>query len=395
MVIATNVLYNRFKWESIDMKPDDDNNKTNTDNSVSNQQAAAGIIRNQIDNIYVKENNSEQIDDNPYDWTHTEHVDPQVEQWKKYHSAWQNYYQKYYEGYYAQHYANLKTKNSPYFANDQAFKEEKRKIEAKEIVTEEEAIQDLRHNLLNQVTESAKKVRKSRHFIPIASGLLVALIFLFLQYNSFLIANVIAYVSPGSIDVQNIIINPNADITVGPEPRIIIPKINVDAPVTYDIGNDYNSLMDAMSKGLAHFAIPGANSHPGEIGNTVISGHSSNDLFDTGDYKFIFVQLDKLEVGDSIYANYQSKRYTYTVTDKQVVAPNDVNSLVYPTTKPILTLITCTPVGTAQSRLLVIAEQISPDPSKASQTPNSTTKEIESMPGKEPTIIEWLFGQRN
>ena len=377
------------------MKPDDDNNKTNTDNSVSNQQAAAGIIRNQIDNIYVKENNSEQIDDNPYDWTHTEHVDPQVEQWKKYHSAWQNYYQKYYEGYYAQHYANLKTKNSPYFANDQAFKEEKRKIEAKEIVTEEEAIQDLRHNLLNQVTESAKKVRKSRHFIPIASGLLVALIFLFLQYNSFLIANVIAYVSPGSIDVQNIIINPNADITVGPEPRIIIPKINVDAPVTYDIGNDYNSLMDAMSKGLAHFAIPGANSHPGEIGNTVISGHSSNDLFDTGDYKFIFVQLDKLEVGDSIYANYQSKRYTYTVTDKQVVAPNDVNSLVYPTTKPILTLITCTPVGTAQSRLLVIAEQISPDPSKASQTPNSTTKEIESMPGKEPTIIEWLFGQRN
>ena len=154
-----------------------------------------------------------------------------------------------------------------------------------------------------------------------------------------------AYVSPGNIDPQNIVIDPNTVIAVGPEPRLIIPKINVDVPVLYDVGSDFDSQMAAMSKGVAHFAIPGASSHPGQIGNTVIAGHSSNDLLDSGDYKFIFAQLDKLVVGDTIYANYGSKRYTYTVTNKEVVKPNQVDKLTYATTKPILTLITCTPVG--------------------------------------------------
>ena len=180
-----------------------------------------------------------------------------------------------------------------------------------------------------------------------------------------IIGNIIAYVSPGSIDIQNVVIDPDAQLVVDPAPRLIIPKINVDVPVVYDIGNDYDSLKVAMRQGVAHFAIPGANSHPGEIGNTVLSGHSSNDLFSTGDYKFIFAQLEKLAIGDSIYANYQSKRYTYTVSDIKIVGPTDVASLLLPDTKPVLTLITCTPVGTATSRLLVFADQISPDPVKS------------------------------
>jgi sortase A len=201
-----------------------------------------------------------------------------------------------------------------------------------------------------------------------------------------------AYISPGYISPQNIIVDPTNTVTVSPEPRIIIPKINVDVPVSYDIGNDYDSQMAAMAKGLAHFAIPGASSHPGEIGNTVIAGHSSNDLFDSGNYKFIFAQLEKLNIGDTIYANYNSVRYTYTVTKKQVVAPDDVNSLVYPTDKPILTLITCVPVGTANSRLLVTAEQISPNPSDVKTNTDSKVENTNSIPGKQPSIIERLFG---
>ena len=359
------------------------------------QQAAVDLVRSQINKLYESNNSTTMASQNleainPYDRTHTNNLQPDLEQWKQYHSAWQTYYQKYYEGYYAHHLKTLsqqqaKDPGSHYFANQPA--------EAPTAtMSNEEALFDLRQQLLRKVQKSAKKVRKSRHFVPLTSAIIVVLIFAFLQYNSIIIGNVMAYVSPGNIDPQNIVIDPTSTVSVGPEPRLIIPKINVDVPVSYDIGNDYASQMTAMQSGLAQFAIPGADSHPGQIGNTVLAGHSSNDLLDKGDYKFIFAQLDKLQVGDSVYANYHSVRYTYTVTGKTVVEPTDVNKLVYPTTKPILTLLTCTPLGTALHRLLVTAEQVSPDPAASAAAPTTTTTKAASIPGNSPTLLDRLFG---
>ena len=369
-------------------------NNTQISENRSQQEAAAKVIRSKIDDLYESQTHTTSIDDriakasklvieNPYERVHAEHTNPQANEWKKYHTAWQTYYQKYYEGYYDQKLA--KSIKEPVGSAS---------AEPAKTFSTDEAVFDLKQQILGKVQESATKIKKSRHFIPIAAGVFVVLIFAFLQYNRYIIANVAAYVSPGSINPQNIVIDPNADLAVPPEPKIIIPKINVDVPVMYDVGNDYSSQMAAMTKGLAQFAIPGASSHPGEVGNTVLAGHSSNDLFDTGDYKFIFAQLDKLEVGDTIYANYNSKRYTYTVTKKEVVKPSDVSKLVYATDKPILTLLTCTPVGTATNRLLVTAEQISPDPSKSNTTPVTNKTKTTSIPGNSPTFFEYLFGSK-
>ncbi|MEI6054222.1 MAG: sortase [Candidatus Saccharibacteria bacterium] len=353
------------------------------------REAATNLIRNSIDNIYnnkadLNETTPDQTTDTGiYNRTQANHLEPQAADWQQYHTAWQTYYQKYYEGFYDQHLKNAKEK----LANGEIDKEEKP-------ISEKEAVSKLHQQLIEKVKESTTKVRKSRHFIPLLSGLIVILIFLFLQYNQILISNVLAYVSPGYIDPQNIVINPNANITVGPEPRLIIPKINIDVPVNYDVGNDYDSQMKAMENGVAHFSIPGASSHPGQIGNTVIAGHSSNGLFQKGDYKFIFVQLEKLAKGDTIYANYNSIRYTYSVTRIEIVGPNDVQKLVYETNKPVMTLITCTPIGTDKQRLLVIAEQISPDPLKSTAAPVNTQENEASIPGNSPTFIEWLLGKR-
>lgn len=381
------------------------------------QDAAAQIIRSQIDNLYDTQTNvaspdaqtanqsATQLEDiNPYQRTHTESSTLQTNDWKHYHTAWQNYYQKYYEGYYQQKASQATnsqndtsnsrqrsiSRNSRSYFNDQNSSQP----EAKKTFSTDEAVFDMRQELIGKVRQSATKVRKSRHFIPIISGVFVVLIFVFLQYNRLIVSNVMAYVSPGNIDPQNIVIDPNTDLVVGPEPRLIIPKINVDVPVMYDVGNDYSSQMAAMAKGVAQFAIPGADSHPGQIGNTVIAGHSSNDLLDNGDYKFIFVQLDKLNTGDTIYANYNSKRYTYIVTKKEVVKPTDVSKLVYPTNKPVLTLLTCTPIGTATSRLLVTAEQISPDPSQSVAAKINNNATTTSIPGNSPTFFERLFGAK-
>ena len=153
--------------------------------------------------------------------------------------------------------------------------------------------------------------------------------------------------------------------------------------------------MTAMEKGVAHFAIPGANSVPGQIGNTVLAGHSSNDLFDNGSYKFIFVQLDKLNNGDMIYANYEGKRYSYSVTKKEVVKPSEVTKLTYPTDKPVMTLITCVPIGTAEKRLLVTAEQVSPDPTAATAAPVTSGASSTEMTGNSATLLQRLFGGGN
>ena len=364
------------------------------------QQAAANIVRAHIDNVYETSQNAQAtplLETNPYDRTHAQHAQPQLDQWQQYHSAWQTYYQKYYEGYYTHHMSQAKqaakqqtttdpSQNQGYFANQPV-------DEPEEMINKEEALYDLRQKLLERVSSSAKKVRKSRHFVPITGGVLVILVFLFLQYNRVLISNVVAYVSPGSIDPQNIVIDPSTDVEVGPDPKLIIPKINVDVPVFYDVGNDYNSQMKAMENGVAHFAIPGANSRPGQIGNTVISGHSSNDILDVGDYKFIFAQLEKLKVGDSMYAHFEGKRYTYTITKTEVVLPTEVSKLVYPTDKPVMTLITCTPLGTALKRLLVTAEQVSPAASSSTPAPVvEANAPSAAIPGNSPTFLERLFG---
>lgn len=353
--------------------------------------AAADLVRGQLDALYGEKHAATSMSQQtaqPSQATTQSQFQSQSEahtttDWKQYHTQWQQYYQKYYEQYYVGHL--------------QQVIEQQEKVNQTPKGNREEELYDLRQKIVSKATNTAKKARKSRHFIPIASAFVVVSIVAFLQYNEVLLANVQAYVSPGAIDPQNIVVDPTADVKVGPEPKLIIPKINVNVPVVYGVGYDHNSQMKAMEKGVAHFAIPGANGVPGQVGNTVFSGHSSNDLFDSGDYKFIFAQLDKLQTGDTIYANYKSTRYTYTVTKKEVVMPNQVDKLTYATDKPVLTLITCTPLGTAEKRLLVTAEQVAPDPTKAAAAnaqQSATNSSNPVMTGNAPSALERLFGAR-
>ena len=316
--------------------------------------------------------------------SHTPQNDQPSEQWKRYHAAWQNYYQKYYETYYSA-----------------AIEQQKKQMtniqpEVIEELTEEQkkdrALAKLRKDIAAKAYEQTQKIRKSRHFMPILSTIIVVSLFLFLQYNRLIFASVEAYVAPGNSNASQTIYSPNSSNSVGQEPKLIIPKINVDAPVIYGVGNDNASQLKAMAKGVAHFSIPGANAVPGQNGNTVLSGHSSNDLFDTGDYKFIFAQLDKLKQGDVIYANYNGTRYTYNVTRTEVVMPNQVNRVQIGADKPMLTLITCVPLGTAEKRLLVFAEQISPDPAKAEPPSKEETPSKDAvLPRNSLTFFERLF----
>jgi sortase A len=129
--------------------------------------------------------------------------------------------------------------------------------------------------------------------------------------------------------------------TPGPQAatRIVIPAIDVDAPVVE--GDDWEQL----KKGVGHH-INSAN--PGERGNCVLSGH--NDVFGE-----VFRRLEDLELEDELIVYTGVQPYRYVVKAKRIVEPTDV-SVMYPTTKPALTLITCHPYMVDTHRLVVVAE---------------------------------------
>lgn len=326
--------------------------------------------------------------DNPYERSYeSTDLAASKQSWQEYHSAWQNYYQQYFHRYYAGHIQQTQAALADARANQGSA------TPTTGTVTPEEAMNDIRSQLRSRITKQATKIRGSRHFIPIAAACAVMLLFVFLQYNRMIVANVQAYVTPGAVEPSNIIVDPKTELSVGPEPRLILPKINVDVPVVWDAKPDNDSQMAAMEKGVAWFGIPGANSKPGQIGNTVLSGHSSNDWLDNGQYKFIFARLEQMKKNDTIYINYKGTRYTYVVTRTETVKPTDVQALIYDTDKPMLTLITCTPLGTALNRFLVTAEQVSPNPNSADARPESSSGGADvEMPGNSPTFIQRVFG---
>ena len=71
------------------------------------------------------------------------------------------------------------------------------------------------------------------------------------------------------------------------------------------------------------------------------------------------------------------------------------------TDRPMITLVTCTPLGSSRYRLLVSGEQISPSYEGASTENNNgvTVDEanVEDLPSNEPSFFEgiwnWLTGQ--
>lgn len=195
---------------------------------------------------------------------------------------------------------------------------------------------------------------------PLLSTFLIGAI-IYGVFNSQLILGQIQYlVSPGANAEAPATVNDTQPI--GNQPEIIIPKINLRVPVVYDVTTfDEAAVQAALERGVVHY---GTTALPGQRGNNVIVGHSSNNWWAGGKYKFAFVLLNKLEPGDSFYLNFNGQRYTYEVTGKKIVEANDINVLNQNVTVPMVTLITCDPPGTSWKRLIVQAQQVDPDPAQ-------------------------------
>lgn len=123
--------------------------------------------------------------------------------------------------------------------------------------------------------------------------------------------------------------------------RVSIPKIDLDVIVVE--GTNHK----ALRLGPGHLKGTPA---PGEAGNSVISAH--RDTF--------FRNIYELKNGDPIQVRRDGRTYTFEVTGKKIVMPNDL-SVLKKTSDTRLTLITCYPIyyiGPAPKRLVVFSKLV-------------------------------------
>jgi sortase A len=241
------------------------------------------------------------------------------------------------------------------------------------------------------------KLKAKNHFqsllFGICMGTVVIVILLFGLFNEFIIA---PFIQPSrNASAAPLIINNNG-VAPTNTPEVIIPKINVEIPVDYNqTSTDEAVIEDALESGVVHYA---TTSLPGQNGNTAFFGHSSNNIFNKGKYKFAFVLLHTLVPGDTFYLTYNGKVYVYKVITKTVVEPTQVEVL-----NPVegqtatATLITCDPPGTSLHRLVIVGQQISPAvstnaASTATGVPTSSSDQgSDALPGNGPTLFSRIW----
>jgi sortase A len=252
----------------------------------------------------------------------------------------------------------------------------------------------IKHQMLSKASGSAAGRLKSKQqfqsiLFGVGMGSLVVLILLFGFFNDRFIA---PFVTPSkSVSTTPIIIDSNSGVDT--IPKVVIPKINVEIPVVYDEPSiDEHAVQNALERGVVHYA---TTPNPGEKGNAVIFGHSSNNILNKGKYKFAFVLLNRLEVGDTFYLNKDGIRYGYRIYERKIVKPTEVGVLGNTDKIGTVTLVTCDPPGTSLNRLIVIGEQVSPDPagnkaSTASNPSGQTTIIPSNAPSLWQRIKDWL-----
>jgi sortase A len=121
-----------------------------------------------------------------------------------------------------------------------------------------------------------------------------------------------------------------------PVARLSIPSLNYSKVVLEGINNE------SLAFGPAHLSL---SSSPGEEGNIVIMGH--RDSF--------FRELEDVKIGQTIKLESLSRVQSYTVSDIEVVSPEDT-FIIQEASGERITLITCYPfdyIGAAPERYVV------------------------------------------
>jgi LPXTG-site transpeptidase (sortase) family protein len=115
--------------------------------------------------------------------------------------------------------------------------------------------------------------------------------------------------------------------------RLVIPSLGVDAPVVLIPVRDGTWDVGQITQEVGHLQ---GTASPGESSNAVLAGHITLEQGGYGPFK----SLAQLKVGETTVVYAGDEQYTYIIRSVDIVAPDNVE-VTYPTSEPILTLITC------------------------------------------------------
>ena len=142
------------------------------------------------------------------------------------------------------------------------------------------------------------------------------------------------------------------EIPVSDEFFLDIPKINLTSNIIPNVDSSNESIyLEKLKDGVAHAK---DSYFPGDNGPVVLFSHSTDTLARIIQYNAKFYALKDLEVGDEIMINFKGQIYTYRVTDKQIINPDQLDLIRQTSAKLILT--TCWPPGTDWQRIVVFAD---------------------------------------
>lgn len=125
---------------------------------------------------------------------------------------------------------------------------------------------------------------------------------------------------------------------------ISIPKINVDIPVRHGISEK------VLQSGAGHIQ---QSSLPigGKNTRAVISGHRGLPTAK------LFTRLDEIKKGDMFFISVIDKTLAYKVSKIETVLPEDIESIRPVEGEDLVTLVTCTPYGVNDHRLLITGKR--------------------------------------
>lgn len=129
--------------------------------------------------------------------------------------------------------------------------------------------------------------------------------------------------------------------------RLTIDRLGIDTGVA-EAGFSLGA-WDVLRYTAAHYWPVAA--YPGTTGNIVIAGH-------VGYKDTIFNYLPATQIGDQITVFVGDRPHSYVVREILTLLPED-SRVMLPTSREMLTLITCVPIGTYTHRLIVRAEPAS------------------------------------
>lgn len=158
---------------------------------------------------------------------------------------------------------------------------------------------------------------------------------------------------------------------------IDIPKIDVNLPIYH------GTTSEVLAGGVGHLQptslpVGGAGTHSVLSAHTGVAGRK------------LFTDLDQLVEGDVFYIHVLGQVLAYRVESIKVVLPDDVSSLSIDPAADKVTLVTCTPYGVNDHRLLVTGVRTDYDENEADVASNMSVTSTNWFMDYLRAVLIWL-----